>query len=68
MGSDPVVEATAGAVGTLVTCILLYPVEIAKLHMQAGKSKASALQTIRRIAAAGWPAADAGGRSRASIS
>ena len=45
------VEATAGALGTMVTCVLLYPVDIAKLHMQAGKSKAGALATMRKIVA-----------------
>ena len=46
---DPIVEATAGAVGTMVTCVLLYPVDIAKLRMQAGKSKAGAVEIIRKI-------------------
>ena len=36
---DPAVEATAGALGTLLSCVLLYPVETAKVHIQAGPSK-----------------------------
>ena len=49
--SDAIVEATAGALGTMCTCILLYPVDMAKLRMQAGKSREGALATIRKIVA-----------------
>ena len=43
-------DATAGAVGSLFTCCLLYPVDKAKIRIQAGRSKASVLQTMREIA------------------
>ena len=51
MGGEPIVEATAGAVGTMVTCVLLYPVDIAKLRMQVSKSRDGAWATIKKIVA-----------------
>ena len=49
MASDPAVEATAGALGTLLSCVLLYPVETAKVHIQAGRSKSGTVATMRSI-------------------
>ena len=46
---DPAVEATAGALGTLLSCVLLYPVETAKVHIQAGRSKSGTVETMRAI-------------------
>lgn len=46
---DAAVEATAGAVGSLLTCFLLYPIDTVKLRIQSGRSKAGTVGTIRDI-------------------
>ena len=43
----PLVDATAGATGALLTNIMLSPVDIAKTRMQTGRSKDGVLETIR---------------------
>ena len=45
----PLVDATAGATGALLTNIMLSPVDIAKTRMQTGRSKDGVLETIREI-------------------
>ena len=37
---DPLAEATGGALGSLLTCVLLMPVDTAKVRIQAGRSSA----------------------------
>ena len=49
MATDPNLEATAGALGTLLSCVTLYPVETAKVHIQAGRSKEGTLATMKAI-------------------
>ena len=47
----PIVEATSGALGSLLTCVLLYPIDLCKTRIQSGRSEvgvgATALQIVR---------------------
>lgn len=49
---NPLVEATAGALGSLFTCVLLMPVDTAKVQMQAGRSKRDVAGTMNAIVSA----------------
>ena len=35
---SPLVEATSGALGSLLTCVLLYPVDLCKTRIQSGEA------------------------------
>jgi len=50
--TDPLAEATAGAAGALVTCVLLMPVDTCKVKIQAGRSKLSVPETMRAVVSA----------------
>ena len=45
----PLVDATAGATGALLTACMLSPVDIAKTRMQTGSSKDGVVATIRHL-------------------
>ena len=47
--NSALVDATAGAAGSLITCVLLYPLDIAKTQVQAGCSKESVPGVCARI-------------------
>lgn len=50
--SDELIDATAGAVGALVTTVALYPVDVAKTRVQAGIDQRSIPETILSLARA----------------
>ena len=45
----PLIDATAGAAGALLTTCMLSPVDVAKTRMQTGRSKEGTIATIRQI-------------------
>ena len=47
--SDPAVEATAGAIGSLITCVAIMPVDTAKVRIQAGVSTDGVLGTMQAV-------------------
>jgi adenine nucleotide transporter 17 len=46
---DPTAEATAGALGTLLSCLALYPIDTAKVKIQTGHSNVGPIATILSI-------------------
>ena len=45
-GDPLLVEATAGGLSSLLTCVLLYPIDSAKTRVQSGRSKDSVLGVL----------------------
>ena len=43
------IDASAGGVGSLLTSVLVYPVDVAKTQIQSGSSKDDVLTTLLRI-------------------
>lgn len=48
-GTTDLIDATSGAAGSLLTCVLLYPVDVAKTQIQSGRSKKSTRKTMQDI-------------------
>ena len=64
---SPLVEATSGALGSLLTCVLLYPVDLCKTLLQVDGTKGFAALRERVLRERAWFSLYEGAAAQAAV-